>query len=186
MKTPTLIFSLVIFLMSCNSHITEVNFPESENLQSAEDETADEEVVPKNRLDYFIYGSFCGECEKKCSVFYQHNMIGNMSTSWADYTDSYFSKNGLQFETAMSREAEKIGYELVRKIPNSILETSQPLNIIGCPDCDDGCGLYFEFKLSGAEPVVYKLEYSLNSCTGELKEFGEQLLKTLKRLEAYR
>ena len=68
---------------------------------------------------------------------------------------------------------QKIGFELINGIPESILKTDSTRNIFGCPDCDDGCGLYFEFQLDepNSKPIIYEMEYGLNGTTEEIKKF---------------
>jgi hypothetical protein len=88
----------------------------------------------------------------------------------------------------MSRESQKISFELINHIPKSIITTDSTKNVFGCPDCDDGCGLYFEFQLDtpNAKPVVFIMENSLNNTSGEIKEFGERIKRTIEQLKKYR
>ncbi len=156
------------------------------NLSGAKKKKTTAENEP--RIVYIAYGSYCGECGYDCTKMYKHYLIGNTTTFWTDKTDSYFSDSGLKFETKMSRESEKYSFELIDKIPKLVLETKNLRNNFGCPDCDDGCGLYFEYQLDepNSKPIIYDMEYGLNGTTGEIKEFGEKIKSTIRELENYR
>jgi hypothetical protein len=140
------------------------------------------------RIIYVKYGKFCGECGTNCTQMYHHFLIGNTTTFWTDKTDSYFSSTGLICETKMNRESEKLSFDLINNIPDSILKSKTPINSFGCPDCDDGCGLYFEFKLDeeNSEPIIYKMPWDLSNTSGYTKELGEIIKKTVVSLKKYR
>lgn len=176
--------SLLVLVTNCGTPTQTKHDASHEAIELADKSKVIEVAEP--RLIYVIYGSFCGECSTNCTRMYKHYLIGNTTTFRTDKTDSYFSKTGLTFDTALIREAETIGFELVNSLPNAILENKKALNIIGCPDCDDGCGLYLEFQLEGSEAVIYKMEYSLGGTSGEIKALGEQIIRTINKLEQYR
>lgn len=162
------ILSLLSFASSCSASTTE------------------KEIAPI--ISYVTYGYYCGECTVECTKMYNHFLKGFRTTFWTDTTDSYFSDDGLKFETKMTREAEKIGFEIIDNIPDQFLKTESARNIFGCPDCNDGCGLYFEFLLSefDSKPIVFEMEYDLSNTSGEIKEFGELIKSTISKLERYR
>ncbi|WP_196888250.1 hypothetical protein [Aureivirga sp. CE67] len=166
--------SLLIILSNCNAVTKEKESEKVEITQESEIGTNSDSIKIEPRIIYVAYGYYCGECANECTKMYKHYLIGNMTTFWTDKTDSYFKDGGLKFETKMSRESEKISFELINKIPKSILASDRNRNIYGCPDCDDGCGLYFEFQLDvpNSKPIKYGMEYSFNGATGDIKEFG--------------
>ena len=140
------------------------------------------------RIIYVKYGKFCGECGTNCTQMYHHFLIGNTTTFWTDKTDSYFSKTGLICETKMNRESEKLSFDLINNIPDSILKSKTLINNYGCPDCDDGCGLYFEFKLDdeNSKPIIYKMPWDLRNTSGQVNELAEIIKKTIVNLKEYR
>ena len=180
--------SLLTILSSCNEVTKEKEAEKVEIIQESEIDTISNPIEIEPRIMYVAYGYYCGECANECTKMYKHYLIGNTTTFWTDKTDSYFKDGGLKFETEMSRESQNIGFELVNKIPKSILESDSIRNIYGCPDCNDGCSLYFEFQLDkpDSKPIIYEMEYSLNGATGEIKELGELIKNTIKNLEKYR
>ncbi|PCJ67303.1 MAG: hypothetical protein COA58_03005 [Bacteroidetes bacterium] len=174
-----------MFGSSCvpkNDHTTEQTLTRI----SVDSIVVNKEIEP--RIMYVIYGYYCGECDNECTKLYKHYLTGNSTTFWTDKSDSYFSDKGLRFETKMNRESEKIGFDVVSNIPKSMLKTDSTNNVYGCPDCADGCGLYFEFKLEelNSQPIVYRMEYDLINSPSDVKEFGELIKSTVEKLEKHR
>ncbi|GGH72054.1 hypothetical protein [Phaeocystidibacter marisrubri] len=188
MINPLLTLCLLTISLSCNSGKTD---NDSSNLEMADTlykDSAARTVDIRPRIINVTYGSFCGHCIEECTRMYSHYLIGNATTFWTDTTDSYFKDGGLRCETEMSRESQKIGFELINSIPESILKSDSTRNVFGCPDCNDGCGLYFEFTLDkpNSEPIIYEMEYGLDGTTGEIKQFGERIIRTIEKLESHR
>ncbi len=183
-----LTLSLLIILSGCNSVTKKKEAEKVEITKNSKIDTISNPIEIEPRIIYVAYGYYCGECANECTKMYKHYLIGNATTFWTDKTDSYFKDGGLKFETEMSRESQKIGFELINSIPESILKTANTRNIFGCPDCDDGCGLHFEFQLDepDSKPIIYEMEYGLNGTTGEIKKFGEKIKSTIEKLENYR
>jgi hypothetical protein len=176
---------VLLFLSGCQTE----NTPTEKSKEVINNVKPEEIETPETpRVIYIKYGKFCGECGSNCTQMYHHYLIGNTTTFWTDKTDSYFSKTGLKCETEMSRESEKISFDLINQLPKSILNADSSRNIYGCPDCDDGCGLYFEYQLDtpNSEPVVFIMENSLNNTSGEIKELGEAIKRTIELLKKYR
>jgi hypothetical protein len=187
MKITILYIVILLFIFGCQTeNAPTVNSKEEIIELNPEEKETNTSEIP--RVIYVKYGKFCGECGTNCTQMYHHFLIGNITTFWTDKTDSYFSKSGLKCETEMSRESQKISFELINHIPKSIITTDSTKNVFGCPDCDDGCGLYFEFQLDtpNAKPVVFIMENSLNNTSGEIKEFGERIKRTIEQLKKYR
>lgn len=180
-----LFFSILLIAIGCNT------VGPSEKINTTTSQTSDiglNQNKYEPRIRYVTYGSFCGECGNDCTKMYKNYLIGNATTFWTDKTDSYFSKNKWKFETELSSEAQNIGFNLVENIPPSILKTDSTRNVFGCPDCTDGCGLYFEFQLDeeDSKPIVFVMEYNLDNTAGEIKELGVLIKKTIEELEKYR
>ncbi len=183
-----LTFLLLILIYCCADNKSEDKVTIIEKEHSISIDSALNQKVTLSRIQYVTYGYYCGECDGDCTRMYRHYLTGNVTTFWTDKTDSYFSDEGLKFDTKMTRESEKIGLELISKIPESILNTTTTVNNYGCPDCDDGCGLYFEFQFDKlySKPIIFEMEYGLNNTTAEIKEFGILIIRTIEKLEKYR
>ena len=147
-----------------------------------------ENTSKDKRIFHVIYGSYCGECLDDCTRMYKHYLTGRKATFWTDKSDSFFKKNGLKFKTKMSRESQGIGFDLIAKIPKSIFKTTKTNNVFGCPDCNDGCGLYFEYRLNqqNSKPVIYRMEYSSNDAPEDVKKLSELIKSAIEKLEPYR
>lgn len=179
------VFLLFILFINCRT---------SKEGEKLDNELTENAIISKTQLEtepriiYIVYGSFCGECVFDCAKLYRHDLIGNISTFWTDKTDSYFENSGLKFDTRMNQESEKISSEFISKIPASILKVKTTKNIYGCPDCNDGCGMYFEFQLAevNSKPIIYEMDYSLADTKGDVEKLGEMIKQTIQKLEDYR
>lgn len=173
-KTRILILALFIVNSSCDFSGKEKETTKVENKET-----------PGPRIMYVTYGYYCGECIDQCTKMYRHYLTGNATSFWTDTTDSYFKDDQLNLETEMTRASETIGFEVVNNIPRSILESESSRNIFGCPDCDDGCALYFDFQLDepNSKPIIYEMQYDLGGTTAEVRALGELIIRTIEKLE---
>ncbi len=101
-------------------------------------------------VEYIIFGIYCGECEGHCATMYQFNSRegSNADTFNEDTTDSYFKNNENVLCQTPIEDWKKIALaqNLYNQIPKLLLITNIPKLVLGCPDCTDGCGIYFEFE----------------------------------------
>lgn len=187
MRLTILYIIILICLFGCKSDYGYSN-PKSVEISQIKSKENLKINSIKPRIIYVKYGKFCGECGTNCTQMYHHFLIGNITTFWTDKTDSYFSKTGLKCETKMNRESEKLSFDLIQNIPDSILKSKTLINNYDCPDCDDGCGIYFEFKLDeeNSEPIIYKMPWDLGTTSGQVKELGEIIKETVVNLKEYR
>lgn len=139
-------------------------------------------------LLYFVFGHFCGECISNCTRFYGLAFVGDVPGIWTDDKDSFFKEQRLSLSREMGPKASEIGIALADSIPKSILNPENPRNVIGCPDCDDRCGLYFEFQLKGSNsrPFFYKMEYDMDGASEDLKFLGTRVKFAIGELEQNR
>jgi hypothetical protein len=132
---------------------------------------------------YIIFGVFCGECVGHCATMYRYNMIGNSNTLFVDSTDSYFKNYGNVVCKTQISDIKKfqIVNKLVQQIPKSFFQTDKVEQTFGCPDCTDGCGIYFEL---GQDTTVKRffIDYHTSELDKEVKEFGEFVKETLVQL----
>ena len=140
-------------------------------------------ITKQDYPSYIIFGTFCGECAGHCATMYRYNMIGNSSTLFVDSTDSYFKNHGNVICRTEINDYTKfqIVNKLVQNIPKIFLVTDKNEQTFGCPDCTDGCGIYFEI----GQGITIKKFY-IDSNTGrldkEIKDFGELVKETLVQL----
>lgn len=120
MKTYSFLFLFIFILLGCSS----------------EDETN------LNNDDYLIFGHFYGFCvgENCIEIFKLTN-----NTLYEDSNDNY-SINPLNFEPLESTRFELVK-DLMLYFPEKLLTENK--DIIGCPDCADGGGLYIEYSKNG-------------------------------------
>lgn len=109
--------------------------------------------------------------------------MGNSNTLFVDTTDSYFINNGKVVCKAQINDIAKfqIVNKLVQQIPRTFLKTDNSEQTFGCPDCTDGCGIYFELG-KGATIMKFYIDYHTTELDKEIKEFGEFVKETLVQL----
>jgi hypothetical protein len=114
---------------------------------------------------------------------YRYNMMGNINTLFVDSTDSYFHNAGKITANTTIRDKWKfqLAENLVHKIPLSFLKTEKREQNFGCPDCTDGCGIYFEMG-DGITMKKFHIDYRTENLDTEVKQFGESVKKTLDQL----
>ena len=138
-------------------------------------------------LDYILFGIFCGECNHDCATMFQYNMIGNTNTLLVDNTESYFKNYGKVIcnTPILDQKKLKLASSVVLQIPKQLLATNKLTESFGCPDCSDGCGIYFEFK-QGNKVKKFYIDYATSNLTTEMKTFAEYLKKTVGLLKLKR
>jgi hypothetical protein len=132
---------------------------------------------------FIIFGAFCGECSGHCATMYRYNMMGNSNTLFVDSTDSYFKNYGNVVCKTQIKDMAKfqIVNKLVQQIPKTFLNTDKTGQIFGCPDCTDGCGIYFELR-QGTNTKKFYIDYYTSELEKEAKDFGEFIKETLIQL----
>ncbi len=148
--------------------------------------TKDTIKVNNTYLDQIIFGIYCGECNKNCATMYCYNMMGNANTLFVDYTDSYFRSNGeINFATQITdRNKFKLASDIVAHIPKYLLTTNKKSEKFGCPDCSDGCGIYFEI-LQDRNRIIKKfyIDTDTSQLTGDVKTFSTYLRTTIHKMK---
>jgi len=139
--------------------------------------------IQQNHPSYIIFGVFCGECSSHCATMYHYNMMGNSNSLFVDSTDSYFKNYGkIIFKTAISNNTKfQIVSKLVQRIPKAFLTTENTQQTFGCPDCTDGCGIYFKIG-QGKTIKKFYIDYNTTELDKEVKDFGEFVKETLRQL----
>lgn len=137
----------------------------------------------ENSIYYIVVGVFCGECSGHCATMYKYNLVDKPNMVLIDTTDSYFRQNGnLVFNKVVyDKEKVDIARKIVGHIPTQLLATTKLTESFGCPDCTDGCGIYFEFR-QGGKTKTFQLDYQTNQLKGDIKEFAEYLKITIGQL----
>lgn len=142
--------------------------------------------ISKTKRDcpsYIIFGVFCGECSGHCATMYRYNMTDNSNTLFVDSTDSYFKNYGkVVFKTQINDIARfQTVSRFVQQIPKTFLKTDKAEQTFGCPDCADGCGIYFEVGKDTTKKKFY-IDYQTNQLDKEVKDFGEFIKEILIQL----
>ncbi len=161
--------------------------PSSYNIDKEESKINSNEInkasISERHIDQMIFGIFCGECSHDCATMYRYNMQGNQNSLFVDHTDSYFKNQGkLNFATEITDKKKfAIAAEIVKNIPNSLLTTKKNTETFGCPDCSDGCGIYFEIQQCTTNKKFYIDCLNLDM-PKEIKKFAECIKTNIQKL----
>jgi hypothetical protein len=139
----------------------------------------------KNNTQSIVFGIFCGECSHYCAIMYQYGRLGNVTTLSVDSSDSYFKNRGGQmtFGTKiLDRKKFILAEEIFEHVPDSFFLTERTSQTFGCPDCRDGCGIYFEM-LQNFKVKKFYIDYQTATLEGETKKFAEFLIDTLRKFK---
>ena len=79
---------------------------------------------------------------------YRLTLVNKKPTLEVDTKDSFFKKNDeLTFDKLITdKKSIELASKIKNEIPDSFLTTTKEFQLFGCPDCLDGCGVYFELK----------------------------------------
>jgi hypothetical protein len=134
-------------------------------------------------LDYIKFGVYCGECYGHCSTMYQYNMMGNANTLLVDTSESYFKNQGniVCNILIVDRVKMQLANDVAKQVPKRLLNTFKSSEQFGCPDCTDGCGIYFEFKRQNETRKFY-IDTDTTKLPDAIKSFSQLLLTTSSKL----
>ncbi|MEO1655278.1 MAG: hypothetical protein AAFU64_17165, partial [Bacteroidota bacterium] len=85
-----LFVSICSLLVGCSQNVSDFQEKESRDKKDPVDEKEETDSILASRVNYFIFGRFCGECSFECAPMFRFNSDGNAMTLQADYEDSYF------------------------------------------------------------------------------------------------
>ena len=149
-------------------------------------QSAKQTIAQKNKdlPAYIIFGRFCGECSGHCATMYRYKVTNNSDRLFVDSTDSYFRNHGKVLCNTPVKDTGKFRIVdiLVQHIPAAFLNTGRTQETFGCPDCTDGCGLYFEL-MSETTVRRFYIDYRDEGLDKEIVTFREFVKTTLDKLE---
>jgi hypothetical protein len=180
-----LLSGYLIILVACNQHASvDGNATASVPFQDTVVPEPEIKIDPRTTIDQIIFGRYCGECAGICAPMYRYSAKGNQNSFYADYTDSFW-KDTIRFGTALNDALNfKIGSEIIAAIPDSLFITEKQK--FGCPDCTDGCGLYFEMSdfetLAPNKTKKFRIDAQTEQLTGQIRGFAELLMSKLPKI----
>lgn len=186
----TILLSFILTLFSCGQEAKNSSQPYNENRELVPNPEGNKKDSfnsenSDSAIDYLTFGIYCGECGNHCATMYQYNAGGNSNTLLVDSTDSYFENNGnIKFNKSVNDIRRfYLAQTIFKQIPTELLTTTKLKERFGCPDCTDGCGIYFEFK-QGVKVKKFYIDYQTSELTADIKKFAEYLKTTITQLNA--
>lgn len=179
----TLLF-LIVLNQNCQPKTTkEVSDQNTTYLNLDKDSTTAEKKNQVPQLSQIIFGTYCSECARNCATMFRYTINGRQSTFSADFTDGYFKKSGLTFNTTFHEAFYfDIAKEIVANIPDTLLNNHFSTQRFGCPDCTDGCGIYFEMTKDNKKQRFY-IDYQTSALEGDMKIFADFLKTKVRQLK---
>lgn len=182
------VIGIFIAFVSCNENKNEVKLPKyvDTNKKRIEIKNIDTTTISSRiinaRIDNIIFGRYCGECGGECATMYKYDYLRNKLL--VDHSDSYFkNRDNITFaNNILNKNKIDLVVKIIDSIPAILYSNSNLRDRYGCPDCADGCGIYFEFKL-GKIIRKYDIDYQTSQLNGEIKIFAEFLKRMIKEVE---
>jgi hypothetical protein len=138
-------------------------------------------TAAEKNVQHIVFGRYCGMCPSGCVKLFKVDPVSKRL--YVDSSEKYFEDYGrtLTFPTtAAPKEQYAIAEEVISRIPDS-LYLAKDEDRFGCPDCADGCGIYFEIRTAEYRKSFY-IDYQTDQLEGYIKPFGEYLKKKLEDL----
>jgi hypothetical protein len=172
---------IVIFAVTSINSCGQITAPYRDNRTGTEHK----ESAINSKLEYMVFGVFCGECSGHCATMYRYNITDSTNTLWVDTTDSYFTNYGnIQYKTLITDpKKSSLTDSIAQKIPKIFLTTTLLKETFGCPDCTDGCGIYVELGEGGTRKQFY-IDYQTGKLPESVKTFADLLKKKVFQIGA--
>ena len=139
------------------------------------------------RLGSIIFGIYCGECSHDCANMYEFYWGGNANTLHANYTDSFFRfKSVMQYPVDIyDLKKMDIAEDITQHIPPILLQYGDSVARFGCPDCTDGCDIYFRLDDHEAGRIrEFYIDAQTEHLSKDVKKFAEYLQKAISQMNA--
>lgn len=163
-----LTFLALVLLAACNS--------------TRERSSSSNTAASKENVQHIVFGRYCGFCNSNCARLYKIDIANEKL--FIDSSDSFKKDYGktLSFPSTPAPASQyKALEEVVSRIPDSLFLAPNEERF-GCPDCADGCGIFFEIQTPAYRKYFY-IDYQTEQLEGYIKPFGEYLKKKIVELE---
>ena len=146
MKNILLILTIVGLLVSCNK---------------------DDDSIEINETNFLIFGHFYGECGGEGCV---ETFKLTENKLFEDILDDYSGEN-FDFVELSDDKFEQVK-DIENFFPNQLLNNNE--NIIGCPDCADGGGLFIQYSENG-NIKSWRIDQNKNNVPKYLHDFIDKV-----------
>lgn len=131
--------------------------------------------VNGQKIDFLVFGVFCGECVGHCATMYK---LDNTSLK-CDTFDNFFNNrkkldNGFFTGSTLSKKEFDKAKKLIKKIPCRLLNSKN--KTFGNPDDRDQSGIYIQIKI-GNQLKIFTNDTDLSKISSELHEFVQIIMK---------
>ena len=142
--------------------------------------------IPKeNKIDYFIFGRYCGESFSDSEEMYQYNVDNNevKANFKSVYWETNQGKSKMNFPQKIDNDSAKIvAKQILNQIPQVLFE-SKTNTKFGCPDCSDGCGIFFEISQNSKIKKFYIDYQSEMIKQTDIRNFSKFLHKQIEQID---
>ena len=137
-------------------------------------------TAKKQKIDYLIFGKYCGMCKGHCSTMYR---VDGKSLN-VDSSGNFLRYNGVIEYSGKGVKGKKYrtASTLIKKVPALLLNEKLSETTYGCPDCVDQCGYYVEFK-KGGKVHGFRLDTNTSGFDKDLAAFVSEIEKTMLQIK---
>lgn len=134
---------------------------------------------PAVNSDYFIIGSYYGECMGDCAILYKAEN-GKLYADNVKWFHLNVNSSILKFDDSpLSNDKFILVDKLKNNLPNYLI--NNPSKTFGCPDCADQGGMYIEIRQDG-KVIFWNIDTGIASLPKEIKNYITQCKELLEQL----
>jgi len=119
-----------------------------------------------------VFGHFYGECEGEFCI---ETFKLTDDTLFEDTIDDFYGQD-FNF-VALEQDKFELVKNLTDFFPSELLKETD--SILGCPDCDDGGGLFVQIETPGEETRSWKIEQNKAMVPGYLHNFMDKINESI-------
>lgn len=163
-----LIFFAFVLLAACNS--------------TREKSSTSTTTAAKENVQHIVFGRYCGMSPGNNATLYKVDIANDRL--YIDTSNTFMNDYGktLTFpSTPAPADQYRMAEEIVSRIPDSLFLAPNEERF-GCPDCADGCGIFFEIQTPAYRKYFY-IDYQTEQLEGYVKPFGEYLKRKIEEME---
>ncbi len=132
----------------------------------------------REKIEYIIYGTYCGECVSHCAQLYKLDTNVLLFDTAFDYFKKFYSPDSDKRFGFDKQPLSQKKYLKAKKIMDSIPEIlfESPNKRFGTPDEHDQCGIFLQIKTSDKLNTFY-IDTNLSAIPIELRNYATLIME---------
>jgi len=137
-------------------------------------------------IQYIIFGNFMkDDPDGKHNAMYKLDLSNNsLSTApyYSFWSTNDYSKKQMDFNKQITELTKvKKAMTILDSIPMYVFVTNDNLQVIGCPDCKDGGGIYLEIQFNNVKKI-FVLPLNMQENQTAIKKYAELTKRIINEL----